>query len=433
MSQRKAISIFTGAGGLDLGFEAAGFTTAIAVEMDSAAISTLRHNREWPIIGRDIHSVPSSELLKVASLREGDADVLIGGPPCQPFSKSGYWASGDTLRLDDPRAGTLAAYLRILRDALPRAFLLENVPGLSYRGKSEGLLFLEHSLENINKERGTHYRLNIAELNAADYGAPQLRERIFVVGGREGQTFQFPAPTHQPLSEGGRFNLMGIAPYTTAWDAIGDLEEDGDPELQLSGKWADLLPSIPEGDNYLWHTARGGGLQLFGWRRRFWSFLLKLSKSKPSWTIQAQPGPAIGPFHWKNRRLSAREMCRLQTFPDQYHVLGNIASAQRQIGNAVPSVVAQCLAGAIRRQILGDNVPAVATLTPRRREPVPDPEPALPVPEKYRFLVGEYSAHPGTGRGNRAAQRNQESVDAADIRVRAPAPPSLFSAPRPAG
>jgi DNA (cytosine-5)-methyltransferase 1 len=86
----KLISLYTGAGGLDLGFEAAGFETAVAVEIDPEAVATLRYNREWPVIDRDIHSVSSQELLDTASLREGEADALIGGPPCQPFSKSGY-------------------------------------------------------------------------------------------------------------------------------------------------------------------------------------------------------------------------------------------------------------------------------------------------------------------------------------------------------
>ena len=81
-------------------------------------------------------------------------------------------------------------------------------------------------------------------------------------------------------------------------------------------KSADLLPAIPEGENYLFHTNRGAGVPLFGWRTRFWNFLFKLAKDRPSWTIQARPGPATGPFHWTNRRLSARELCRLQTFPD---------------------------------------------------------------------------------------------------------------------
>ena len=121
----------------------------------------------------------------------------------------------------------------------------------------------------------------------------------------------------------------------------------------MSGKWADLLPTIPEGLNYLWHTSRGGGVPLFGWRTRYWSFLLKLAKSKPSWTIQAQPGSAIGPFHWKNRKLSARELCRLQTFPDDLSFDTSQNQIQRMIGNAVPSLLAEVLAWEIRTQLLG--------------------------------------------------------------------------------
>lgn len=401
----KLISLYTGAGGLDLGFEAAGFQTAVAVEMDREAVATLRANRDWPVLDRDIHTIPSEELLHAASLREGEAEALIGGPPCQPFSKSGYWASGDTLRLDDPRAGTLAAYLRVLRDTLPRSFLLENVPGLAYRQKSEGLDLIARTIHAINRERGTDYQLAVAKLNAADYGVPQIRERVFVVGHREGKPFTFPRPTH-----GDEASLLEpLLPRTTAWDALGDLDDDERPELRVRGKWADLLPSIPEGENYLWHTERGGGLRLFGWRRRYWSFLLKLAKAQPAWTIQAQPGPAVGPFHWKNRRLSGRELCRLQAMPDGYEVGGSLQSVQRQIGNAVPSALAEVLARAMRKQLLGERrVSLEATLLPERREPVPAPEPVRAVPKKFRDLVGEHEAHPGTGQGY-AAQRRRDS------------------------
>lgn len=401
----KLISLYTGAGGLDLGFEAAGFETAVAVEMDREAVATLRANRGWPVLDRDIHTITSEELLSAGSLHEGEADALIGGPPCQPFSKSGYWASGDTLRLDDPRAGTLAAYLRVLRDTLPRTFLLENVPGLAYRQKSEGLDLIARTIRAINRERGTDYQLVVAKLNAADYGIPQIRERVFVVGHREGVPFTFPRPTHGDDAS----LLEPLLPRATAWDALGDLEEDDRPELRVRGKWADLLPSIPEGENYLWHTERGGGLKLFGWRRRYWSFLLKLAKAQPAWTIQAQPGPAVGPFHWRNRRLSGRELCRLQTMPDSYEVGGSLQSVQRQIGNAVPSALAELLARALRKQLLGERrVSLKATLLPGHREPVPAPEPVRPVPRKFRDLVGEHEAHPGTGQGY-AAQRRRDS------------------------
>ncbi len=402
---RKLISLYTGAGGLDLGFEAAEIETAVAVEMDSVAVETLEQNRDWPVISRDIHEVASDEILRTGSLEEGDADVLIGGPPCQPFSKSGYWASGDTRRLDDPRAGTLDAYLRVLQDTLPKTFLLENVPGLAYRSKSEGLELINRTIRRINRKRGADYHLSISKLNAADYGVPQTRERVFVVGSREGREFIFPAPTHGDVN-GGELDPPALEPYMTAWDALGDLGKDGGPELSLRGKWAGLLPSIPEGENYLWHTERGGGLPLFGWRRRYWSFLLKLSKSRPSWTLQAQPGPAIGPFHWKNRRLSARELCRLQTVPDSYRVMGTVAEVQRQVGNAVPSALAEVIARAMRRQLLGDEIEAGSTLIPKRRRPVPRAERVRPVSTEYRHLAGKYDAHPGTGQGY-AAQRRE--------------------------
>jgi DNA (cytosine-5)-methyltransferase 1 len=408
------ISLFTGAGGLDLGLEAAGFETCIAVDSDPDSVSTIQENREWPIIGANIHDVPSSELLKAAELQVGEADLVVGGPPCQPFSKSGYWARGDSKRLNDPRASTLEAYLRVLRDVQPKAFLLENVPGLNFSGKNEGVLLLQTTVASINKDLGTQYSLSIAKLNAADFGVPQERERVFIVGSRDGRPFAFPTPTHSPAGVGGsgldlewRTDETQLQPYRTAWDAIGDLQDDDSDDLQLTGKWADLVPSIPEGCNYLFHTDRGFGQPIFGWRTRYWSFLLKLSKRLPSWTITAAPGAGIGPFHWRNRKLSTRELCRLQTVPDSYSIKGNAASARRQLGNAVPSAIAERLGLEIRAQFLGEPDAAAETLTlvPLIRDGCPEPEPIHAIPPKYRHLVGAYAPHPGTGRGPGAMAR----------------------------
>src|SRR5690606_23073463 len=132
--------------------------------------------------------------------------------------------------------------------------------------KDEGLELLRTTIESINRAVGTSYTMSVALLKASEFGVPQDRERVFIIGHREGSTFRFPEPTHSVAP------LLGTEPAYTAWDAIGDLEDNDDPELRMTGKWADLLPSIPEGQNYLHHTDRGAGLALFGRRRRYWSF-----------------------------------------------------------------------------------------------------------------------------------------------------------------
>lgn len=406
----KAISLYSGVGGLDYGFEAAGFETAVALDFDPNACRALRANRPWPVIETDIARAASREILDAGSLRASEPDILIGGPPCQPFSKSGYWVNGDARRLDDPRAGTLGQYLRVLRDTLPKAFLLENVLGLAYSGKSEGLDLIMRGIATVNEQTGASYSISVRALNAADYGVPQLRERVFVIGSRDGVSFRFPKPTHAPAD---KLEAQGTHErYRTAWDALADLPQSpNDPALVMTGKWADLLPSIPEGQNYLWHTPRGGGKPLFGWRTRYWSFLLKLAKSQPSWTIQAQPGPATGPFHWRNRKLSVIELARLQTFPERLIFDCSRQDAQRLIGNAVPSALAERLAREIKAQLLGaDDVTRSLYLVQPARGTPPEPEPVQKLLRKYYGLIGNHSDHPGTGKGQRASRRLKDAA-----------------------
>ncbi len=399
-SNLKIISLFTGVGGLDFGFEAAGFRTSVAVELDPVACDTLRFNRNWPVLEGSIHDIPSKTILRTAELDPGDADVLIGGPPCQPFSKAGYWKLGDSRRMRDPRSETLVEYLRVLRDTRPKAFLLENVPGLVFAGKDEGLRYLLNGITAINRKVGTRYSISCHRVNAANFGVPQNRERVFLVGFRDGRAFDMPRHSH-----GVGTGLCELAPYTTAWDAIGKLDGvQGDENLALTGKWGDLLASIPEGQNYLWHTDRGGGTNLFGWRTRYWSFLLKLAKNRPSWTIQAQPGPAIGPFHWSNRRLSIAELCRLQTLPRDIRFRSGRTDVQRLIGNAVPSLLAEVFAQQIRRQLLELSRPRRKyKLSITRHVEPPTPEPVGRVPSKYLHLKGRHADHPGEGKGRGAA------------------------------
>jgi len=407
----KALSLYSGIGGLDFGFEAAGFTTAVALDNDPRACSTMRLNRAWPVLEGPVADFSNDQILEAAGLRSEEADVLIGGPPCQPFSKSGYWSSGDARRLSDPRADTLSEYLRVLAGTLSAVFLLENVPGLAYKGKSEGIRVIEDGIKSINERAGTRYTCSVRSLNAVDYGVPQLRERVFVVGFRNGHEFRFPQPTHFPAD---RLEVAGGGQvHRTAWDAFATLAPQSiGADLEMTGKWAGLLGSVPEGQNYLWHTERGGGQPLFGWRRRYWNFLLKLAKDRPSWTIQAQPGPSTGPFHWDSRRLSPMEAARLQTFPDGLQFDGTLRDAQRLIGNAVPSALAEVLALAIRRQLVDatDTDECLATLVPARQSDIPEAKAVEPVPPIYMTLAGNDTEHPGTGRGRGALQRDDLSA-----------------------
>ncbi len=403
----RTVSLFTGAGGLDLGLEAAGFSISVCVESDANARKTIASNRcGWKLSEPgDIFSIKPRDLLKQGRLRRRQVALLVGGPPCQPFSKSGYWATGKAPGISDPRASTLSALLRVAEAALPRVILLENVRGLLSDDGDDGsgLDLIARGLERINRRNKTSYRLQVLHLNAADFGVPQIRERVFLLASIDGKLVENPKPTHG--------NAAGLTPYLTAWDAIGHLDRKAWPDhLAPTGKWGRLLRSIPEGKNYLWLTPKGGGKPLFGWRTKYWSFLLKLSKRRPSWTIQANPGPATGPFHWKSRMLSVEELLRLQTFPKGYKITGDRRSAYRQVGNAVPSAVGELLGREIRSQLLGCALPPGAlTLIPSRRRACPRACKTSPIPKSYRKMVGPHAAHPGPGLGPRKTKQAQQS------------------------
>lgn len=337
-----AISLFSGAGGLDLGVERAGYRISVALDHDRDSCETLRGNfRKTHVLHGDIRRVPTEEILDAAGLRPGQAALLVGGPPCTPFSKSGYWLEYKRAGRD-PEASLLDHYLRVLDEARPQAFLLENVYGLAYRNHNapwfEKLLTTCRRLGYIVVER---------VILAADYGVPQRRQRIFIMGSLDREP-AFPAPTHSGPHETRKAWDTSLLPHVTTGQAIGDLVGRGDlhePGEDVNGQYGHLLPGIPPGDNYLFYTAkRGHPAPLFTWRSRFWSFLLKLDPKQPSPTIQAQPGPYVGPFHWENRRLRLPEIKRLQTFPDDYEIVGSRRSAQVQVGNAVPPLLAEQIA-----------------------------------------------------------------------------------------
>lgn len=334
-----AISLFSGAGGLDLGAEAAGFAVRAAVEYNQDAADTMEKNFHHlcePVIRRSILDVPSDEIIKAAGLTRGRRpELLIGGPPCTPFSKSGFWLDWKRAGLD-PDASLLQAYTRVLTETRPRYFVLENVYALTYNNRASRPAF-ERLLREIDKA-GYHYSCEV--LNAADYGIPQARPRLFVVGAPKCETRpRLPRPTHGGSWERRRTG-SDDQPHMTAAEALEGLVTEPEENEEVAGRYGHLLPGIPPGGNYLHYTVeRGHPHPLFEWRSRYWSFLLKLSPEKPSPTIQAQPGPYVGPFHWDNRRLRVPEIKRLFTFPDDFQLVGSRGSIQAQLGNAVPALL----------------------------------------------------------------------------------------------
>jgi len=350
-----AVSLFSGVGGLDAGVTAAGFSVRVANEFDSDSAASLRANHFPDDPGRvttdSIVDVPTDRLLEAAGLRAGEVALVVGGPPCTPFSKSGYWLEYKRKGLD-PDASLLDEYARVVEEARPEAALLENVHGLAYNNHN-----IRPFARLLQRLQYAGYRTRAAVLNAADYGVPQLRKRLIVYAVRGAEPPPFPTPTHSGWTETSRRIDATKLPYVTSREAIGDLEGRenlAEPEETVGGRYGHLLGQIPAGDNYLYFTAkRGHPDPLFRWRSRYWTFLLKLDPDRPATTIQSQPGPYIGPFHWANRRLRVPEVKRLQTFPYDYVVVGSRRSAQIQLGNAVPPMLAEVVARPLADMLLG--------------------------------------------------------------------------------
>lgn len=367
MSQSPVISLFSGAGGLDLAVESAGglemagtpspYRVAVATDNDASARDTyLANTPDVPYLVDDIREVSTDELLAAGDLQVGEAGLVVGGPPCTPFSKSGFWLA-EKRESRDPNASLLDEFVRVVREAQPEAFILENVQGLTYRTHAIQLNRLLRGLAEAG------YNPSYRVLLAADYGVPQLRKRLFVVGRRDGEPFVFPERTHSGDSEHTKRRANDPLPlHVTAGEAFVGLLEVPEPQEVVRGQWGDLAAEVPPGENYLWHTERKGGRDVFKWRSRYWTFLLRLSPDKPASTVQAQPGPWVGPFHWENtqdpqsgnlcaRRLRVAELKRLQTFPDDFTIIGGRDVAQRQLGNAVPVALGQAVVAALAHQL----------------------------------------------------------------------------------
>jgi DNA (cytosine-5)-methyltransferase 1 len=340
----RTLSLFSGAGGLDIGFHDAGFTVETAVEIDERFAATLKGNA---VSGGYLEGtkVLCGDIRDYHPTQTEQVDFLVGGPPCQTFSAAGRRAAG-VQGTQDARGTLFQEYIRLLTLLKPRGFLFENVYGIT--GAEGGKAW--ETIRTGFEEAG--YRIAYRILDAADYGVPQHRERMFIVGTRE-CLFLFPAPTHGPDSPEG-------VPFVTASAAL-DGAEVSEKELRafVGGRFGALLKDIPEGLNYSFFTEKMGHPQpIFAWRSKFSDYLYKADPDTPVRTLKAQGGQYTGPFHWLNRPFAVSELKRLQTIPDRYRVIGSRQVAIHQIGNSVPPQLARILAIGILHQIFGVAPPS---------------------------------------------------------------------------
>ena len=327
----NVLDIFSGAGGLMLGFEKEGFNIVLSTDIDEDCEKVHRVNRpNNQFIRSDIYELTNEKLDKLLGDKKDSIDILIGGPPCQGFSTIGARASSDKEKREkhDPRNDLFKEYIRILTHVRPKMFLFENVKGIKTRDK--GRIF-----ENIQKKfEETGYRFNCVTLNAADYGVPPIRERVFLFGERIDQDFN---PPEASCGE-------GKEEYHTVLEAIGDLASiESDSSINhVPLKHGEInvkrYQMIPEGGRM-----PEDALPPELYRKNFGNTFKRLDRNKPSLTMV--PGHNAFPIHpWLDRSLTVREAARIQTFPDDYIFQGNRQKQCMQVGNAVPVELARAWA-----------------------------------------------------------------------------------------
>lgn len=351
--------------GLDLGLEKAGFKVAVAVEHNKYAAQTIRDNRpDIHVIERDIQQVKTKEILGLAGLKVGEATIISAGPSCQTFSTAGSRKS-----FKDPRGALFHEFLRVVKEARPRFFVMENVPGmLSAAIKHRPLKDRGHGYPTLQagEELGSAFAMILKELkstgyyvvfdvlNAADYGVPQGRERVIFIGSRDGEPVEIPEPTHS--SDGKK----GKKKWVTLSKAIKTLNEKAPEFVRLPPKSKKYLRLVPPGGNWrdlpaqvMW---RAMGKAYNSWGGRV-GFFRRLSWDKPSPSLTTSPvSKATMLCHpTKLRPLTVKEYSRIQQFPSKWKFSGSITQKYKQIGNAVPVGLGRAIASAILKTIKVDK------------------------------------------------------------------------------
>lgn len=340
-----AVSLFSGAGGFDLGIEAVGFSTLFATDNDSSCCETLRTNKAKAaelglpflqtakIVQRCIRELSAEEILSDIGKQPGEVDLLIGGPPCQTFSVIGR-RNGK----NDPRGELVDEYLRILAGIQPRAFLFENVKGL--RTIDDGKVYNELLCQMRKPADGLRYEVSPFCLNAADFGVPQNRERIFIVGSSTGATIVSIPNIREQF--GSRLN--GSCERRTVADAFRGL-----PKAEST------YPANHHGRKHSTRISERYAMLKPG-ERDLKTRINKLDETRPGYTIVSGSPDSGGKGHIhpvEPREVTPRESARIQTFPDWWEFKGtSVSDARRQIGNAVPPLLAAAISNEVRHRLL---------------------------------------------------------------------------------
>lgn len=368
------IDLFCGAGGLSEGLRQAGFKPVVGVDFDKHASATYRHNHPGvPVIEGSVEYVTGEQLIELAGT--ADIDLIAGGPSCQGFSTHGKRMQ------DDPRNFLFKHFVRLVDEVRPKMFLMENVRGMLTYGKGAFRRQIEAAFAEIG------YRTDFAQVLAADYGVPQMRHRILFIGTRiDDIRLSFPEPTHGDPR-------LGLKPYVTVEEAIGDLPLMGANYRNEARAYAHApqnpfqvycrtgaptkvtmhvgRPLSKQAHALAQHIVQGQGLRSApvevlpaqfkkmrtistgALRKDCTTLYYRLDPSKPSYTITCNyKNVASGPFlhPWEDRAISHREAAQFMSFPDHYQFMG--ASFPRQIGNAVPPLLARAIGDAIMRSLM---------------------------------------------------------------------------------
>lgn len=359
----SAVSLFSGAGGMDIGVLKADFNVLACIEMDRHCCASLHENakrqgRQTKIFEGDIRSISPSALLDDLSLKKGQLDLLFGGPPCQAFSQIGKQKA-----LMDERGLLLFQMVRFAREMMPQAIMIEQVKGLltarDLKGRKGGVF-----RDFLSSLEGLGYAVVWKVILAADYGVPQMRQRIFMVAVRERMKFSFPPPTNSGID---RLGLIGLPAYRVVGDALlglGEPIQKADTCVIPDDSHYDVTPArdrerihgVPEG-GHLSSQAHLPASQIRGLTRKDTTKFLRVDRKKPANTLR---GGEIFYHPVEDRYLTPREYMRIHGYPDSYVLRGPVRGRtgtvrdldqHRQVGNSVPPPVAEAIALKLRDAI----------------------------------------------------------------------------------